>query len=152
MKFVHTNIISANWKSLADFYVSTFECAILPPVRKQFGTWLDRGLGLPGAHLEGAHLRLPGYGEMGPTLEIFQYSELQNSERKSPNHTGFGHIAFEVDNVAHTRDLVVLNGGTAQGEIAETQIEGIGRLTFVYVRDPDGNLIELQHWDRPANV
>ena len=35
--------------------------------------WLDSATGINGAHLRGMHLRLPGYGEHGPTLEIFQY-------------------------------------------------------------------------------
>jgi hypothetical protein len=37
MKFAHTNIISTNWKELADFYVKTFDCKIVPPIRKQSG-------------------------------------------------------------------------------------------------------------------
>ena len=69
MRFAHTNIVCINWKELTDFYVKTFNCKILPPVRNQSGEWLDKGTGLKNAKLEGAHLLLPGYGESGPTLE-----------------------------------------------------------------------------------
>jgi len=31
-------------------------------------------------------------------------------------------------------------------EIWKRKIEGVGELTFIYARDPDGNLIELQNW------
>ena len=73
MKYVHTNIISKDWRKLADFYTTVFECVIVPPERNQSGDWLSKGTGVPNAHLRGAHLRLPGYGENGPTLEIYQY-------------------------------------------------------------------------------
>ncbi len=33
-----------------------------------------QGQGVPGASLSGVHLRLPGYGAEGPTLEMFTYS------------------------------------------------------------------------------
>jgi hypothetical protein len=32
------------------------------------------------------------------------------------------------------------------GEIVSVEIPGAGRITFVYVTDPEGNIVELQHW------
>ncbi len=146
MRFAHTNIVSTNWKKLADFYVKTFNCSIVPPVRNQSGEWLDKGTGLKNAKLEGAHLLLPGYGENGPTLEIYQYEHIEDQEYILPNKRGFGHIAFEVDNVTIVLDNLVLNGGEVFGKITKRKVEGVGEITFVYVRDPEGNLIELQCW------
>lgn len=147
MKFAHTNIVSTNWKNLADFYVKTFNCKIVPPLRKQFGEWLDRGTGLKNAQLEGAHLLLPGYGEKGPTLEIYQYQHIDKQEFVLPNTRGFGHIAFEVENVEKVLSDFEKNGGTAFGQIIKKVVEGVGEITFVYARDPEGNLIELQEWN-----
>ena len=48
-------------------------------VRDLSGEWLDRATGLKNAHIKGIHLRLPGYGEGGPTLEIFQYDPAKSS-------------------------------------------------------------------------
>jgi hypothetical protein len=31
--------------------------------------------GLKGSSIVGVHLRLPGFGEHGPTLEVFEYGE-----------------------------------------------------------------------------
>ena len=73
MRFAHTNIISNDWKALVNFYIQTFDCKIVPRIRNQSGNWLEKGTGVKNAKLEGAHLLLPGHGEHGPTLEIFQY-------------------------------------------------------------------------------
>ncbi|NAY90452.1 VOC family protein [Muricauda sp. JGD-17] len=146
MKFIHTNIISTNWKNLVAFYVETFNCKIVPPIRNQTGKWLEKGTGVKNATLEGAHLLLPGYGESGPTLEIYQYSEIITQDFTPPNRRGFGHIAFEVENVERTLEKLISNGGTSFGEIVKKEIIGVGEITFTYARDPEGNLIELQCW------
>lgn len=147
MKFAHTNIVSKNWKILADFYVKTFDCKIIPPIRQQSGEWLEKGTGLKNAQLEGAHLLLPGFGETGPTLEIYQYKDIEDQGLMSPNTRGFGHIAFEVEDVELVLETLKVNGGTAFGKITKREINGVGEITFVYSRDPEGNLIELQSWN-----
>jgi predicted enzyme related to lactoylglutathione lyase len=38
------------------------------------------------------------------------------------------------------------HGATKVGEISEKEVEGVGILTFIYIADPEGNLIELQNW------
>ena len=148
MKFAHTNIVSVNWKKLADFYLKTFDCKIVPPIRKQSGEWLEKGTGLENAKLEGVHLLLPGYGENGPTLEIYQYTNIQSQEPILPSKRGFGHIAFEVEDVEKTLESLINNGGKAFGEITKRRVQDIGEITFIYARDPEGNLIELQSWNK----
>ncbi|MEM9820327.1 MAG: VOC family protein [Bacteroidota bacterium] len=148
MRYVHTNIISKNWQKLVDFYIHVFACELVPPLRNQSGAWLEKGTGVRNASLKGAHLRLPGHGSDGPTLEIYQYGETIEGETIYPNTRGFGHIAFEVEDVKAVVEKLLAHGGTKSGEITERKIEGVGRITFIYVRDPDGNLIELQHWDK----
>ena len=146
MRFAHTNIVSKDWKKLADFYIKTFHCKIIPPIRNQSGKWLDKGTGVNNAKLEGAHLLLPGHGNKGPTLEIYQYVQIENQELIMPNKRGFGHIAFAVESVEETFATLVKNGGKACGEITTREVEGVGVITFIYARDPEGNLIELQSW------
>lgn len=146
MKFAHTNIVSTNWKELVDFYIKTFDCKVVPPIRKQSGEWLEKGTGLVNAKLEGAHLLLPGYGENGPTIEIYQYENIEQQDPISPNKRGFGHIAFEVESVEMVLCNLKKNGGKAFGEITKREVKGVGEITFIYARDPEGNLIELQSW------
>ena len=71
---------------------------------------LERGTGIPGAHLRGAHLRLPGHGAEGPTLEIFNFNVLEERPDVAVNRPGFGHIAFIVDDVAAARKTVLAAG------------------------------------------
>ncbi|MAU70787.1 MAG: glyoxalase [Pseudozobellia sp.] len=146
MKYVHTNIISIDWEKLAAFYIKVFGCKIVPPIRNQSGKFLEKGTGVKGAKLQGVHLALPGYDGDFPTLEIYQYNEIENQAPVAPNKRGFGHIAFEVGNIKNVLEKVLKNGGTKCGEITEKEIKGIGTIIFIYVRDPEGNLIELQNW------
>lgn len=151
IKFVHTNIIAKDWRRLVAFYQDVFECVPVLPERKLSGKWLDEGTGINNAYLEGVHLKLPGYGENGPTLEIFQYSEMIEKQSISrSNSQGYGHIAFHVDNVRELFDKVLASGGEAIGEIVQKEVECVGLLTFAYVTDPEGNIIELQNWSNNA--
>ena len=148
MKYVHTNIIAENWEALAEFYIKVFDCHPVPPVRDQEGDWLDKGLGLSKAHLQGIHLRLPGYGDNGPTLEIYSYGKMEEKLPPTPNRKGYGHLAFEVDDVAAVLQQLLHHGGSKQGEISGKKVEGVGYITFIYAKDPEGNIIEIQNWDR----
>jgi predicted enzyme related to lactoylglutathione lyase len=146
-KYKHTNIISSDWQSLARFYQEVFGCIPLPPKRALSGDWLSRGTGVKGAEFEGIHLRLPGYGDKGPTLEIFQYSKTLARSLPSANREGFGHIAFEVDDVEQATEEVLKHGGKKVGEVTSKDIPGAGQITFVYLADPEGNILELQAWE-----
>ena len=148
MKYTHTNIISNDWKKLADFYIKTFDCKIVPPIRNQSGEWLSKGTGVKHAKLEGAHLLLPGYGDNGPTLEIHQYGVIEEQPVGNPNRRGFRHMAFEVDNVEEVLEELKKNGGSKCGEITTRLIKELGTITFIYARDPEGNVIELQSWEK----
>ena len=108
---------------------------------------MDRsGHRLAGVHIDGAHLRPPGHGEKGPTLEIFQYTQTVSAQRPELNRPGLAHLAFSVKDVEAAICKVKLHGGSAVGEIVTKKIEGAGTITFVYARDPEGNIIELQQW------
>ena len=145
--YVHTNLIARDWRVLADFYQGVFGCVPVPPERDLKGERLEAGTGLPGAHLRGVHLRLPGYGDEGPTLEIFCYETLAEAGQKAVNRSGFAHIAFQVEDVASARQEVLAAGGKPVGEVVKLQIADGRRVTWCYVTDPEGNVIELQAWE-----
>jgi predicted enzyme related to lactoylglutathione lyase len=146
-KYVHTNLIAHDWRQLADFYIRVFDCVPVPPERDLSGTVMEVGTGIQGAHLHGMHLRLPGYGESGPTLEIFTYTALAEEGLKAVNRPGFGHLAFQVGNVPALQAAVLAAGGSAVGEIVTTSIATGARVTWCYVCDPEGNILELQCWE-----
>lgn len=144
--FAHTNIITDDWKKLADFYIKIFECKPIYPERDLRGLWLDNATNIDKAHLTGIHLALPGYESNLPTLEIFQYDS--NAENLDPitNRKGFGHIAFKTDNFHELLSRLIENGGTQLGEVVTTEIADAGQISFVYAKDIDGNIIEIQTW------
>ena len=146
IRYVHTNLIARDWRALASFYIRLFDCRPVPPERDLAGDWLDAATGVAGSHLTGLHLRLPGHGDTGPTLEIFSYDTGPDHPDIAPDTPGFAHIAFLVEDVAALAAEVLDAGGTAVGELASRDVPGVGRLVFQYLRDPEGNMIELQSW------
>lgn len=144
----HTNIIARDWRALSSFYKDVFGCTVATAERDYAGDWLATGTGVPNATLQGVHLRLPGWGEAGPTLEIFSYGDtLEDPRNAKANKQGFAHIAFEVDDVAAFHQRILDHGGQSIGEVVEKKL-GETTLIFVYVGDPEGNIIELQHFRR----
>lgn len=145
-RYVHTNLIAHDWQKLSRFYQDVFGCVPVPPERHYKGADLDRGAGVRGAELHGEHLRLPGYGENGPTLEIYTYSLLDKGMPAAVNRPGFAHIAFSVTNVPGSRKAVLGAGGRAIGEVVTLQVSTGQKVTWCYVTDLEGNIVELQSW------
>lgn len=145
-KYVHTNIIAEDWQKLADFYIRVFGCVLVPPERDYSGEALDAGTGLVNAHLRGVHLRLPGCGDDGPTLEIYSYDALEPRPQRAVNRPGIGHMAFEVDDVHAASEEVIAHGGRTVGEIITLTTKVGTKVTWCYMTDPEDNIIELQSW------
>lgn len=145
--FAHVNIVARDWRTLVDFYVEALGCEPAPPERDYSGEFIERLTGLPGARVRGIHLRTPGRGPSGPTIEIFTYEQDESRSIPPANRQGFAHIAFLVDDVPAALERVLDAGGSTVGELVETEVAGAGRITAVYARDPEGNIVELQRWD-----
>ena len=146
VRYKHTNLVARNWRGLAAFYENVFGCLPVPPERDLQGEGLERGSGVRGARIRGVHLRLPGYGSGGPTLELFEYAKMVDQQLPIPNRPGFGHLAFEVEDVTETLEAVLAAGGARLGEVVTLNVPGAGTITWTYARDPEGNIIELQSW------
>lgn len=147
-RFAHTNIVAKDWRKLAEFYEQVFGCTPVPPERDLSGRWLEDATGVPNAHIRGIHLRLPGHGPEGPTLEIFQYDQEEARSPSAVNRPGFAHIAFAVDDVKAALEDVTMAGGGAIGNVVSLFVAGVGTVTIVYATDPEGNVIELQAWSK----
>jgi glyoxylase I family protein len=145
-RYVHTNIIAKDASKLIDFYKTVFHCRSIDETRDLSGEWLDRLTGLSGVHIKGEHLLLPGYGEDHPTLEIFSYDTLKETVPAEINHPGIAHIAFEVDDVEATLSEIMKAGGSSVGELVTAKYPNSLEAVFVYARDPEGNILELQSW------
>ncbi|MDR3598545.1 VOC family protein [Clostridium sp.] len=148
IRYVHTNIIAKDWKRLSLFYQRVFGCKPVSPQRDLQGDWLDKLTGIQNAHITGEHLVLPGYEVSLPTLEIFSYDGMDSSNPKILNSIGLAHLAFEVDDVSAILQKIKQEGGGQVGELIKTQYPNNITATFVYAKDLEGNIIELQSWDK----
>jgi predicted enzyme related to lactoylglutathione lyase len=147
VRFGHVNVIAEDWRSLADFYTRVFGCELVPPERNYEGEDLSRGTDVVDAALRGVHLRLPGHGDSGPTIEIYEYRKSEPRSASVANRLGFAHIAFQVDDVSAAREAVLRAGGKRVGEIVTLITATGGQVTWCYVTDPESNMIELQAWN-----
>lgn len=145
-RFGHVNVTSRDWRRLASFYANVFGLEIVPPERDYRGADLEAATRVPNAHLTGAHLRLPGYGSAGPTLEIYQYGDVEASAGARVDRAGWGHVAFQVPDVAAALDQVGAAGGGRIGDVVTLSTADGRHVTWCYATDPDGNILELQAW------
>ncbi len=145
-RYVHTNIIAKDANKLINFYKTVLHCKSIYETRNLRGDWLDRLTGLNEAHITGEHLLLPGYGKEHPTLEIFSYDTLKKIVPSEINRPSIAHLAFEVDDVAATLAEIINAGGSTVGELVTASYPNDLDAVFVYARDPEGNILELQSW------
>jgi catechol 2,3-dioxygenase-like lactoylglutathione lyase family enzyme len=149
-RFGHVNVTSPDWRRLATFYTEVFGCEFVPPVRDIRSADLDAATGLRDAHLTGAHLRLPGHGDTGPTIEISSYDALALHPGPRVDRPGWGHVAFQVPDVHAAVEAVEAAGGSKLGDVITTGTTDGRQVTWTYTADPDGNIVELQAWSTPA--
>lgn len=144
-RYSHTNIVARDPDRLAQFYTNVLDC-VRSAERSLTEEWLGRGMGLPGTTLKVIHVRLPGTGagDGGPTIEIFRMPELSDGQRSVQDQPGLMHMAFAVDDVDEKLEQLLAAGGEKLGEVVEADVEGVGHVRFVYARDPEGNIVELQ--------
>jgi len=148
VRYAHTNLVCDDWKKMVAFYRDVFDCQPIGAERDHHGPHVEKLTRLENARITGVHLRLPGFGDNAPTLEVFEYDKKQPRHLKAANTSGFSHIAFQVDDVAKKREEVLANGGGDLGEVQTIDIPGAGRLTLDYLTDPEGNIIELKRWHK----
>lgn len=152
IRYAHTNVVARDWRALARFYIDVFGCEPVSGERDLRGPTVAAGVGREGSTIAGVHLKLPGYGPDGPTIEVFRYDPLHDVGEPDVRRPGWGHIAFQVDDVLAMRARVIAAGGRALGAVVTTPATG-RRYTWCYVADPEGNPIELQRaWTCPDDV
>ena len=150
VRYGHTNLIARDWRRLAGWYERLFGCTPVPPERDYAGRDLERGTAVPNAALTGVHLRLPGYVNDAPTPEIYTFASTEGASEARIDRPGFRHIAFAVADVEAARTRVLAEGGSPVGEIVSLATADGRRVTWCYVTDPEGNVVELQSWAPPA--
>ena len=147
MKYIHTNLTVRDLEASSRFYQDIFHCNPVREPGNLSGPAVSDITNVERAAIRYVHLTLPGFGPDGPELELIQYENETAVPEKIANCLGYGHLAFSVTNVRETLDRIIAAGGSAIGELVTADIPNRGRLTEVYATDPEGNIIELQHYD-----
>lgn len=71
-KYVHTNLIVRDWDKMIGFYRRVFGCEPVGAEQELSGPWVEGITGVAKARIRVLHLRLPGHGEGGATLEVIR--------------------------------------------------------------------------------
>lgn len=141
MRFDQTKFLVRDVDSLSTFYEKALDCETVVAVQAISDPAVARAIGVPGADITLTVLRLPGRGSQGPVLELYSMS---GGDQTTWSHgPGQGQIAFEVEDLEGAVDRVKEAGGANLGEIVEWQSPSGSTARFVYMRDPEGNIIDL---------
>ena len=146
IRYAHTSLVANDWRRMADFYCEVFGCVPVGVKRDREGATVEALTGIKGCAVQGQHLRMPGPGENGPTLEIFKFNRNDAPLPPSLTRPGFAHLAFAVPDIEAKRKEIQAWGGKDYGQLVTLDVPGEGRLTAIYVCDPEGNINELQEW------
>ncbi len=141
IKLSHVSVTARDARLLSEFYGDVFGYVERRPPTRLSGDKVSRGNGLPGSDIVSVWLELPG--EHGPFLEILEYRQGADRRMSEVNEPGYGHLAFEVPDLMATVARVLECGGQLQGKTTNFGTETEPHL-IVYVRDPEGNLLELE--------
>lgn len=104
------------------------------------------GVGVPNAIARTIHI----YSKcVNLTIELTQYSFPLLAENKkrlhAVNRLGYGHLSFEVSNINDVYQHLEESGckvNKVSSEIS-TVMSDVKKICFAYIRDPEGNIIEL---------
>lgn len=140
MRFDQVKILASDLDLLVGFYEEALDCeVVVPPLSTD--SVVARGAGVPDGTVILCALRLPGRGDRGPILELYSV------EGDTPDgwnyRPGSGQLAFEVDDLETAIGKVVAAGGSMLGEVVEWQGPSGTTARFIYLRDPEGNIVDL---------
>jgi catechol 2,3-dioxygenase-like lactoylglutathione lyase family enzyme len=113
--------------------------------QEKVGGYIEAIVGEPGAHVRMAHL---AFGKEDTRVELFEYVAPNGGRHiQRPADVGFCHICIACDDLDERLGRLVAAGGTAFSAPVEvdTGVNRGGR--GVYLRDPDGHVVEL--FERP---
>ena len=140
----HTGLTVSDLERSLHFWRDAMGMEVLFQQEKA-GGYLEAIVGEPGAHVLMAHL---AFGGEGPRIELFQYLAPGGGRHFSrPADQGFAHVCVACDDLGEWLERLIAAGGTPFSEPVEidTGVNRGGR--GVYLRDPDGHVVEL--FERP---
>ena len=138
---VHIGITVTDIERISDFYIKYFGFT------KDYGAFYDEEF----FKTHSALFKQPAgvYADMqmiksqnGVMLELFRFSNTEQGGAAEWRRTGYNHITFRVDDLPAVCERLK-EGGVEFFMAPQKRSRGDGH--WIYLNDPDGNLIEL--WD-----
>ena len=111
------------------------------------GTWLDRIVGLNGAHSLACYVTPPGGGGSVELVEFRDPHRVAAPPDPPTNAHGVRHLAFQTSDVAELVDRARRAGYGLVGEVVDFADEH----RVVYVRGPEGLIVEFAQSLRPTS-
>jgi catechol 2,3-dioxygenase-like lactoylglutathione lyase family enzyme len=146
VKPLHLNLIVRDLDEMLDFYrnVLGFEVMVESEIADEA---FCQGSGLPDASVKMASLQLPGSDFR---VKMFQsdYKSRKTTEEDSIFGNGYRQIGFLVKNLEQAY-IQLMNQGVpfVSPPVSVTEPGHFTGSRLCYLRDPEGNLIELNEWN-----
>ncbi len=141
-RFRHVAIVVEDLDRMVEFYTGVLGLKL----KRNFDIESEefrKGIGIKDAKARGAHLMVP---DSNVEIELFQFIDNQCEKGKTSvaNMIGYRHMAFIVDDLEKAVEILKENGVEFFSEpITVNEPESVRGFRFVYFRDPEGNIIEL---------
>jgi catechol 2,3-dioxygenase-like lactoylglutathione lyase family enzyme len=136
----HTGLTVSDLERALVFWRDGLGMAVVMAQEKQ-GGYMEQVTQEPAAHVRMAHL---AFAADGPRIELFQYLAPPGGRHVSrPADAGFVHVCILVDEIEPVLTRLEAAGGRALGPVADVDTGANRGGRCVYVRDPDGHVVEL---------
>ncbi|WP_440982655.1 VOC family protein [Shinella sumterensis] len=141
MRLAHINLVARNAETLAAFYVKVMGCVVFRELKTLSGEHVSRGNGLSNSEIRTIWLKFPQLER--PFLEIHEHKVTHHRNEPKVNEPGFGHLAFQMEDVGDTLFKIIEAGGAQIGQTTDFGTPANPYL-IAYARDPEGNILELE--------
>ena len=136
----HTGLTVANLGRALWFWRDALGMEVVMEQEKR-GGYLEAIVGEPGAHVRMAHLAFPGGGHR---IELFEYVAPAGGRHASrPADVGFAHVCVACDDLDGVLERVRAAGGDPLSGPVEVDTGANAGGRALYLRDPDGHMVEL---------
>lgn len=142
----HTGLTVSDLDRALRFWRDALGMEVVMEQEKQ-GGYLERIVAEPGAHVRMAHLAFPGDGTR---IELFQYlAPAGDHVTLRPADVGFAHVCVLCEDLVPLLERLRVAGAEPLSDVVEVDTGANAGGRALYVRDPDGHVIELFQ-PRPA--
>jgi catechol 2,3-dioxygenase-like lactoylglutathione lyase family enzyme len=144
--FHHAGLTVSDLERSLNFWRDGLGLEVLLMQEKR-GGYIEAITGEPGASVRQAHLQDPG---SRVRVELLQYlAPPGRPHEPRPRDPGTGHVGFVCSDLAGLLDRLIAHGGKPVSAPVLVDTGANAGLLAVYVRDPDGHIVEL---DQPPDA